>query len=323
MDGVRCTICPRSCLLTEGQVGFCRARQCQDGQVQALAFAKPCALAVDPIEKKPLFHVFPGEKILSLGMAGCNLRCRHCQNSTISQQNPLQVPFQFLEPEALVPLMRKQGLRAVAYTYTEPLVAYEYVLACAKLVHAAGFTNVLVTAAYINDAPLQALLPYIHAVNVDIKGMSEAFYAKQCGISLAPVLEAVKAMVAAKLVVEVTNLIIPDLNDSPEMLRRLVDFVGSELGADVPVHFSRFFPAHLCKAIPVTPLSSLQFAHTMAEEAGLHHVYTGNIQQDPTGTLCHNCRHMVIERAGYILLKNTLCDGGICPHCGTRLYGRF
>lgn len=319
---LRCSICPRACLLADLEVGDCSARQRVGGKIVSLAYGKPCSIAIDPMEKKPLFHFYPGSDILSLGMAGCNLHCKNCQNYSISQANPKDVGYKTITPQQVVDLMLASGLKSVAYTYTEPLVAFEYVLECAKLVAAVGGQNVLVTAAYVNLEPLEELLPYIHAANVDLKSMNPKFYQNQCKASLAPVLEAIKCIKAAGICLEVTNLIVPTLNDTVEDISLLVDFVVNQLGVEVPLHFSRFFPMYLQENLPPTPVQSLYQARAIALEAGLKHVYIGNLRSEMEVTACSKCSKALIKRDGYRVIDNLLRDG-LCPVCATPLYGRF
>jgi len=317
-----CPVCPHACRLGPGEQGLCRARANRGGNIVPLAQNLPCAIQIDPVEKKPLFHFFPGSPILSLGMAGCNLRCRNCQNASISQRSPEEVPGTPLTPEDVAALMEKHGLSLVAYTYTEPLVAFEYVLDCARKVREAGGRNVLVTAAYARKETLRSLLPFIDAANVDLKAMSDAFYQSNCGASLSFVLDALRLFAAAGVCLEITNLIIPGLNDKEEELRLLARFVRDELGEEVPLHFSRFFPSHKLRSLPPTPETTLIHARDIAFEEGLRHVYLGNTAQ-PETTSCAACGQPLLTRRGYLVTDNKLAPGGRCPACGAFLYGRF
>ena len=321
-ERVVCRICPKQCRLAEGMTGNCRARRNVGGEIVPLAWARPCAVAVDPMEKKPLFHFFPGQAILSLGMAGCNLHCRNCQNAGISQQGPLDIKGMRLSPDDLVGLMQARNLHAVAYTYTEPLVAFEYVLACARKVKEHGGFNVLVSAAYACPEALAELLPFIDAANIDLKAMSDAFYRENCKASLQPVLEALRLFRRFPVTLEITNLVIPTLNDGEEMLRELAGFVRDELGAETPLHFSRFFPCHELSHLEPTPLTTLHQARNIARAEGLCHVYLGNTPE-PEVTHCSECGASLIERRGYTITMNRLAKDGRCPVCHAALYGRF
>lgn len=321
MEAVVCTLCPHHCALEEGRTGFCRARANIGGSVKPLAYGRPCSIAMDPMEKKPLFHFFPGETILSLGSGGCNLHCRNCQNASISQVSPLRLPMRDLPPKKLPALMRANGTRHVAYTYNEPLVAYEYVLDCARAVKESGGCNVLVSAAYIERKPLEVLLPFIDAANIDLKAYSDQFYRSNCGASLAPVLESLKLIRKFPVSLEVTNLLIPTLNDSPEIIASLARFVRNELGEETPLHFSRFFPCHQLAHLPETPEVLVTRAVEIARAEGLKHVYRGNSCYDDD-TCCVSCGAHLIARRRYAIISNNL-ENGRCPACGAPMYGRF
>ena len=316
-----CPICPHGCRLAEGQTGLCRARRNVDGRVVPLAANHPCAVAVDPMEKKPLFHFLPGRPVLSLGMAGCNLRCRNCQNASISQASPEDIPAAHLSPEDVVALLREKGVPAVAYTYTEPLVCFEYVRDCARAVHEAGFANVLVSAGYVNLEPLAELVPFLDAANIDLKTMSEDGYMSNCGVHRDPVLQTLRTLARSNVVLEVTNLVIPRFNDTDDDLHSWCAFVSGELGCDVPVHFSRFFPQYRLADRPPTPLETLRSAKKIAEEHGLLHVYCGNVDESED-TYCPGCGTCLVERSGLCVVENIVQDGR-CPACGRVLYGRF
>ena len=321
MGSAVCTLCPHHCALKEGQAGFCRARVNRGGRITPLAYGRPCSVALDPMEKKPLYHFHPGETILSIGTGGCNLHCRNCQNASISQASPLDLPMHALPPEKLPALLRANGTRHAAYTYNEPLVAYEYVLDCAHAVKESGGTNVLVSAAYIEKEPLAALLPFIDAANIDLKAYSEAFYRANCGAGLAPVLEALRLMRHFPVSLEVTNLLIPALNDSPEGIAALVRFVRDELGEETPLHFSRFFPRHKLSHLPETAEETVSMAVEIAHAEGLKHAYRGNSVFE-NDTCCASCGEHLIVRSRYAIVRNIL-QNGRCPACGAPLYGRF
>ena len=257
-----------------------------------------------------------------MGMAGCNLHCLNCQNASISQCAPDALPSRALTPDSLVTLLHETGVSLVAYTYTEPLVAPEYVLDCARAVRAAGGRNVLVTAAWVEPTTLAPLLPFIDAANVDIKSMRDAFYRTNCKASLAPVLDALRQMHAAGLHLEITNLLIPGCNDSPEERNDLICFVRDELGAETPLHFSRFFPRHRLTTLPPTPETTLTAAKEQALAGGLRHVYLGNTAHGEL-TRCAACGAPLILREGFTVVFNRLVQGGRCPDCNAPLYGRF
>ena len=319
---IRCGICPKACRIPAGFSGECRVRMNLDGRLVAATYARPCAVHVDPMEKKPLFHFFPSAAILSLGSAGCNLHCKNCQNADISQANPEDVAAHELLPADLPALAKRHACRHVAYTYNEPLVNYEYTRDCCITAHKAGIRNVLVTAGYINAKPLDALLPHVDAANVDIKGFSDAFYREVCDGALQPVLDAVLRMLDAGAHVEITNLVIPTLNDSDEMIDALCAWISERAGAEVPLHFSRFFPTFRMTHLPPTPLETLLRARERAKAAGIRHVYVGNAEvPDGDDTFCAKCGERVVERQRYVVASNRLAAGGACPACGHKAYG--
>ncbi len=319
---VRCGLCPKDCRIPPGCSGECRIRVNMDGRLQAVTYGRPCAVHVDPMEKKPLFHFLPGSPILSVGTAGCNLHCKHCQNAEISQGNPEDVPSYELAPEDLPALARRHNCGSVAYTYTEPVVSYEYTLDCCKAARQAGLRNVLVTAAYINEKPLRALLPYVDAANVDIKAMSDKFYREVCSASLEPVLQAVLIMREVGVHLEITNLVIPTLNDSDEMLEILCEWVADKTGVETPLHFSRFFPLFKMTHLPPTPIETLLHARDKALKCGLKHVYVGNAEvKDGENTYCAGCGAVLIVRKRYVITENRLTADGACPECGRKTHG--
>lgn len=319
---VQCTVCPKRCRIPPGHSGECRVRINLDGTLVASTYGRPCAVHVDPMEKKPLFHFFPGETILSIGTAGCNLHCKNCQNAEISQGNPEDVPSYELLPAAVPGLAKEHGCRHVAYTYTEPLVSYEYTLDCCKAARGAGLRNVLVTAGYINEEPLRALLPFVDAANVDIKAFSDDFYRQVCSATLEPVLRTVLVMREMGVHVEVTNLVIPTLNDSDEQFQKLCGWMCEKAGPEVPLHFSRFFPMFRMTHLPPTPAETLLRAREVAAKAGLKHVYVGNLDvADGETTFCAGCGARLVVRQRYVVRENRVTGAGACPSCGKRAYG--
>jgi pyruvate formate lyase activating enzyme len=240
-------------------------------------YGKPCALAIDPIEKKPLYHFHPGTTCLSLACTGCNFRCLNCQNHDISQVSPEDVNHYELSPEDVVAMCRKHHCPGIAYTYTEPLTYLEYIIDCARLAHEAGLWNILVTAGYVCQEPLADLLPYLDAANVDLKSFSDDIYMKVSGGHLQPVLDTILAMKQAGVWVEITNLVIPTVNDDLDMIRRMCRWLADNDLAEAPLHFSRFFPRYKMQDTPPTPIATLKAAKRIAEEEGITHVYLGNV----------------------------------------------
>ena len=276
-DGVRCLLCPHHCRIKEGGRGLCRSRECRDGKLYALSYGLPCALADDPVEKKPLYQFLPGTRCLSLSCTGCNLSCRWCQNSDISQVAPEHVENTRLSPEKIVAICLGRRMPSIAYTYTEPFTWWEYMYDIAVFAHENGLKNILVSAGYVEKEPLQELLPYLDAANIDIKAMDDAFYRKYCGATLAPVLENILAMHAAGVHVEITNLLVTGLNDSEEQVDDLCRWMVENGLQDVPLHFSRFFPRYKFKDAGPTPKPTLFKARDAALAAGIRNVYLGNI----------------------------------------------
>lgn len=318
---VQCELCPKSCLLKPGQSGECRVRINIDGVLRTVVYGYPCSINIDPVEKKPLFHFMPGSKILSLATVGCNLHCRFCQNWEISQANPEDVSAMFTSPQKLVESAGYYGCPSLAYTYTDPIVYYEYTYDTAKLAREANIRNVLVTAGYINEQPWKRLLEYVDAANIDLKGITEDFYRQVCSATLKPVQDALVMTKAAGVHLEVTNLIVPTLNDKPEQIRELSRWVKANLGGETPLHFSRFFPRYKMQHLPPTSLKTLDTAREIAMEEGMDYVYIGNIMSESgENTYCSGCKNLLIERKGYSILLNRLKRGN-CPDCGKKIYG--
>lgn len=317
---VKCMICPKGCLLGLGEVGDCRVRQNVDGAIQCMTYGQPCSMNVDPIEKKPLYHFLPGSPIFSIGTPGCNLHCKPCQNWQISQSNRLPSLGTF-SPQEVVDGAVARDCSAIAYTYTEPLVSYEYTHDCCQTAHEKGIKNVLVTAAFINPDPLREICKYVDAANVDLKSFSDDFYRSVCGARLQPVLEALKVMKECGVMLEITNLMVPTLNDAEDETRQLCDWVVENLGAETPLHFSRFFPQNQLKNLPPTPEETLLQARQIAMRTGLEFVYIGNMQNlDAETTWCPGCYQPLIERAGYQILRNRIKNGR-CSDCSTPIVG--
>jgi pyruvate formate lyase activating enzyme len=318
---VQCQLCPKGCVIKPGQSGECRVRVNIDGRLVAVTYGHPCSAHVDPIEKKPLFHFMPGTAIFSIATAGCNLHCKNCQNWEISQANPEDVDAYDLPPEKIAAAAQERNCRAVAYTYTEPLVYYEYTLDSCVKVREAGMKNVIVSAGYLNKEPLRKLYAVLDAAKIDIKSMSDAFYRDVCDATLAPVLDACVLAREAGVPVEPTNLVIPTLNDSDDDFRKLARWIVENMGKDTPLHFSRFFPQYQMKNLPPTPEETLDRAKEIAVAEGLYYVYIGNVSRPGAeNTYCPSCKKAVIERRGYQVLSNTIADGK-CSACGAEIKG--
>jgi len=318
---VQCELCPKGCAIAPGESGECRIRINDNGRLAAVTYGHPCSVHLDPVEKKPLFHFLPGTDILSIATVGCNLHCLFCQNWEISQENPENVDASPVPPEALPPLALKNGCPSVAYTYTEPLAYYEYTLDSCVRCREAGLKNVLVTAGYINPDPLRRLCAHVDAANIDLKAMTESFYRDVCGGTLKPVLDALVISKGAGVFVEVTNLVVPTLNDSDADLTALADWLVKNLGRDTPLHFSRFFPQYRMRNLPPTPSDALDRARAIAVAAGLQYVYIGNVERpDGSNTRCPKCGVLLVERVQYRVLQNRLKNGA-CPDCAMEIPG--
>ena len=276
-DGVQCLLCPHRCQIKEGARGLCRSRECRDGRLWARSYGRPCAIAVDPVEKKPLNRFMPGTFCLSFSCTGCNLSCRWCQNSEISQVPPEEADGSRVSAREMVDLCLQRGLPSIAYTYTEPFTWFEYMYDVAVLAHENGLKNILVSAGYVEKEPLRTLLPYIDAANIDIKAMDDAFYRRYCGATLPPVLENILAMHAAGVHVEITQLLVTGLNDSPEMVAALCRWMASNGLRDVPLHLSRYFPRYRMSSPAPTPKSTLYRAREVALSEGIETVFLGNV----------------------------------------------
>ncbi len=306
---VRCILCPRECVIAPKRLGFCRAKENRDGKLYAVLYGRIAALHIDPMEKKPLYHFYPGSNILSIGTLGCNLRCRFCQNWQMVEG---LLPLEEVEPLELIRIAKKNGSVGIAYTYNEPLIWFEYVKESAKLAKENGLKNVLVTNGLINREPLEELLQFIDAMNIDLKSIRDSFYRDYCNGFLEPIKENIK-IAAERCHVELTNLLIPGANDSDEDIRELIDFV-SALRRDIPLHFSRYFP-HYKLSTPPTPPGTLLKAYEMARKE-LYYVYLGNIYTERgSNTYCPQCNNLLISRVGYDISIRGLSKNS-CSRCG-------
>jgi pyruvate formate lyase activating enzyme len=320
-ETVQCQLCPRNCVIPQGKRGFCQVRENRHGILYALSYAKAVAVHVDPIEKKPLFHFLPGTTAFSVATAGCNLRCDFCQNWEISQRSPEEVEYTYCDPTSLMKDLIASGAPTIAYTYTEPTIFYEYMLESAEKAHALGFKNVMHSCGYINEAPLRRLAKYLDAANIDVKGFDEGFYRTMFSASLSPVLKTLLILKEEGVHIEVTNLLLPGINDSEEMVRALCIWIKDNLGQDTPLHFSRFFPMYKMVGLSPTPVSTLEKARQIALSSGLRYVYIGNVPAHPAEqTYCPYCGKILIERKGYFVVQNNIKDGR-CVFCGKEIKG--
>ncbi len=322
---VRCTLCPHNCVIRDGKMGVCGVRVNRGETLYTLVYDRIVAANIDPIEKKPIFHVLPGTTIFSIATVGCNLRCKNCQNYSISQYpilNKGKVTGDYVTPEMIVESALRYGCRSIAYTYTEPAIFYELAYDTAKLAHEKGLLNFFITNGYINPQPLREILPYLDGANVDLKSFRDETYRRIASGRLQPVLNTIKTLFEAGKWVEVTTLIIPGVNDSEEELRDIARFIRS-ISPDIPWHLSAFYPAFKMLDVPPTPPEKIRRAREIGLEEGLKFVYSGNLWGDVgENTFCPGCGKIVIGRVGYRITEMNI-RGGRCIFCGTTIPGIF
>ncbi len=318
---VKCLLCPQYCTISPGKRGICAVRENRDGALYTLVYGKIIARHVDPIEKKPLFHFYPGSRSYSIATVGCNFRCMHCQNYEISQypkQRP-DIPGEDMTPEQVVREAELSGCRSISYTYTEPTIFMEFVYDCARLAHEKGLANVFVSNGYTSPDAVRLIAPYLDANNIDLKG-DDAFYKKIVGAKLQPVLDTIKLMKELGVWVEITTLIIPGHNDSDEFLHWTADFIRS-VDAAIPWHVTQFYPTYKLLDKPSTPVSTLRRAREIGLSAGLKYVYEGNVPgEGGENTYCPSCKELLIERYGFTITSVKMSDSK-CPKCGARTDG--
>ena len=320
---VQCVLCPNFCVIKENNKGVCLSRKNISGKLVSLTYGKPVAMHIDPIEKKPLYHFIPGTKSFSIGTAGCTLKCLFCQNAEIAQVDPKDFSTnKFIEPKNIVKEAINKGCQSISYTYNEPVSCIEYVLDIAKLARKNKIRNIIVSNGYINEEPLKKLCKYIDAANIDLKGFTEEFYKNNCLGKLKPVLNALKILKKNKVWLEITNLIIPGLNDNPIEIEKMCNWIKDNLGTDVPLHFSRFFPMYKLTNKEETSAKTLESAYNMAKKQGIKYIYIGNIKTDKENTYCHNCNSLLIERNGYSIIKNNIKNNS-CYKCNVKIPGIF
>lgn len=321
-DGaVRCGLCPHNCLIGEGKRGICGVRENRGGRLVSLVYGRLVAEHVDPVEKKPLFHVLPGSFSYSIATVGCNFRCLHCQNASISQVHDRSGALPGIDrtPESVVEAALGYGCRSISYTYVEPTVFFEFAYRCSVLAVERGLRNIFVSNGYMSRQAAEMLAPVLTAINIDIKAFSEMFYRKVCGARLQPVLDSVRLFHDLGVWVETTTLVIPGMNDSPEELAAIAGFLAS-IDRNIPWHVTAFHPSYRMLDVPSTPLSTLHAASRIGREQGLFHVYEGNVTAGGEDTLCGACGFRLIERTGFTVRANRLAKGA-CPECGAVVAG--
>ena len=320
---VHCYLCPRHCHIGEGQAGFCFIRVNQGGKLYSLGYASPAALQIDPIEKKPLNHFLPGTRVFSLGTAGCNMGCFFCQNWDISKSKSDQVHSTHVPPEDVVALAIRYGCPSIAFTYNEPTIWGEYVIDICHAAREAGIRTVMVTNGYVTREAFHDIYDNIDAANVDLKAFTEGFYGRVTLTHLQPVLDTLTWLKKETNVwFEVTNLIIPTLNDDPGEIRRLSEWMLEHLRPDVPLHFTAFHPDFKLQDKPRTPPETLHAARRIALDAGLHYVYEGNIHSEGAHTYCSGCGRILVQRSWHDVLENSIRDGA-CPTCHQAIPGKW
>ncbi len=319
---VKCVLCPRECVIKQNSYGFCNARKNIDAKLYSMVYARPCAVHIDPIEKKPLYHFIPGEKALSVGTIGCNLECKHCQNFTMSRAKPENILTEEISPEELVELAIKNKCRIISYTYNEPTVFFEYMLDCAKIAKKQEIKNTIVSNGFINQEPLKELCKYIDGANVDLKSFNNKFYKNICSAWLEPVLESLKTLKQKKVWLEITNLIISTLNDNLKEMKKMCLWVKENLGTDVPLHFTAFYPCYNLLGLPQTSPEILKKARKIALKTGIKYSYVGNVfTAEENNTYCPKCKKLLIERTGFGIVKNNIKNNKC--FCGEKIAGVF
>ena len=318
--GVICRICPNECNPKEGELSDCRNRVVRKSKLYTMAYGNPCAVNIDPVEKKPLYHFLPGSTAFSIATAGCNLACLNCQNWTISQTSPDKTRNFDMPPEDVVANAISGNCRSIAYTYSEPVTFYEYVLETSKLARAAGIKNIMHSNGYINREPLKELCRYIDGANIDLKSFSESTYLKLSGGKLQPVLDALKVYRDEGVWLEITRLIVPGWTDKQDEIRLMCKWLADNGFTETPIHFSRFQPQYKLEHLPPTPAGILDSAAAIAREEGIKYIYIGNVPgTDIDDTVCPSCKQKVIERSGYRIVSDKLKNGK-CS-CGTLIPG--
>jgi pyruvate formate lyase activating enzyme len=321
-DGrVRCLLCPTFCTLRPYERGNCRVRFGLENRLVTVVYGRPCSVAIDPIEKKPVFHYLPGSTSFSLATAGCLLSCRYCQNWQISQADPESLEAYDLAPAQVVETAAAQGCRTIAYTYTEPTIFYEYMFDTARLAKARGIGNVVVSCGYLNPEPLAHLAPFLDVMKVDLKGFTERFYRTVCGGTLAPVLATLQGLARTKVLIDIVTLVVPTLNDDEPTMTAMFTWIHQHLGPDVSLFLSRFYPTFQLRNLPPTPVATLERLRDLALATGLRYVYLGNVPGHPAeSTYCPGCHKLLIGRVGYQLTERHISRGA-CAFCGHAIPG--
>ena len=318
---IQCQVCPKQCEIADLERGYCGNKENRKGTYYSLVYAQACAAHIDPIEKKPLFHYLPSTQAFSIAAVGCNFECKFCQNWRIAQYRPEQVESFSLPPHEVVSLAKRKGCPTIAFTYTEPVVYYEYMYDTAQHARNRGIGSVMISNGFIREEPLVNLCKQLNGVKIDLKSFSENFYKEYCSGELKPVLDTLKTLQKIGMWYEIVVLLIPTLNDRDNEIRSMCEWIKSELGVDVPIHFSRFHPMYKIQNLPSTPVKTLETARTIALDVGLHYAYLGNVPgHEGESTYCPGCGKVLIRRVGFHIVTNVL-KGGACPSCNRLIPG--
>lgn len=319
-DRVRCYLCPHHCSIADNRRGICGVREQRSRVLYSMNYGKVSSANIDPVEKKPLFHFLPGEKVFSIGSVGCNFRCLHCQNFTISQASLAELSLRDMRPEEVSEIGLSQGCQGVAYTYNEPTIWHEFAYDASKIAKEKGLSTIYVTNGFIEEEPLRELSSCLDAMNIDVKGFTDHFYGKVCKAPLEPVLRAVELAYKLGIHIELTYLIIPGKNDTEDEMKRFVEWVANSVDVKVPVHFSRFHPDYMMTDVPQTPIKTMELARKLGIDGGLKFIYLGNVSiPHSEDTVCPKCGKVVIARTGFRVTKMDAVDGK-CSNCGEDLY---
>ncbi len=319
---VQCLLCPRKCIIPDKARGVCRVRENRNGILYPITYGKPCSITLnEPIEKAPFYHFKPGHIRLALSTVGCNLQCKFCQNWATSQRTLEEVNYYELSPEQIVQMALKEKVGSICFTYTEPTVFFEYMYDIAKIARQKGLKTSMVSAGFINPEPLKELLKVLDAVKIDLKAFNEDFYNEITLGGLEPVLKTIKIVKESGKHLEIVNLVIPTLNDKPEEIKKMCEWIKKEIGTDVPLHFTRFGPAYKFMHLPPTPIETLEKAYRIAKEVGLKYVYLGNVPGHKyNNTYCPKCGKLLINRVHFQVIENKVKNGK-CPFCKTKING--
>ncbi len=318
---VRCRLCPRACVVSEGRRGHCDVRENRKGTYYSLVYGQIAAAHQDPIEKKPFYHFLPGSTAFSIATAGCNVDCRFCQNADLAQRKPEELQSVSYTPEEIVRIAESTGSRSIAYTYNEPIVFYEFMRDTSRAGRQAGLRSVVISNGFISQDPLKELCGSIDAYKVDLKAFSDDYYREIVGGRLQPVLDTLVTLKSENIWTEIVYLVVPTLNDDPESIKALSRWILNQLGPDVPLHFSRFYPKYRLRNLPPTPIATLKILHQTARSAGLNYVYIGNVPGDEADhTYCPSCSRVIIRRLGYQITE-FLIQNGKCTFCGNTIPG--